>query len=240
MSLNHLKADVQLEEEKDVLGGGSRILDTDVYDFKIKLAYMGQSKGGANNVNFVFETADSRELKQTIYVTSGQAKGCKTYYTKNGKNFPLPGFSQVNAICLLTVGKEIGDLDTEEKVINLWDFDAAAEVPTKVPMLMDLLNQDITLAVFKQIVDKNVDDGAGNWVPSGETREENEVDRVFRTRDGLTVNEIKANETEPKFKAAWVEKWQGEVKNKAKGAKAGGGSTAGAPAAKEPTKKLFG
>lgn len=235
--------DSSIEEEIDVVSSGFKPLESGIYTFEIKQAYAGEASSGAKSVTFQFEAADGTKFKNTQYVTSGKAKGGKNYYeTKDGKKRYLPGFTTTNNICLLSAGKELHEIEMEEKVINLYDKDAGKEVPTKVMMLMDILGKEITLGVIKQIVDKNVKDGAGNYVPSGETREENEVDKVFRARDGMTVAEIKAQAEEAVFINTWKEANEGKTRNKAKGAQNGsvaGAPTAAASSAPAPAKSLF-
>ena len=158
-------------------------------------------------------------------MTSGTAKGGKNYYEKDGEKFYLPGFITANSLALLTLGKEIGQLETEPKVINLYSSEAKAEVPTKVDMFTDLLGMDIIAGIIRQTVDKNVKDGAGNYVPSGETRDENEIDKFFRMRDRRTTAEIRAQADKAVFVDTWAEKWTAKVRNKAKAAS----GTAGAP-----------
>ena len=68
-------------------------------------------------------------------------------------------------------------------------------------------------------------------------KEENEIDKVFRASDGLTVTEVLAEATEPVFKNTWSEKNTGVTRNKAKGAGANA-SVAGAPTP-APTTSLF-
>lgn len=230
--------DVKVEEAKDVLGGGGP-LDTDVYDFTIKLAYVDYSKGGAMSVNFDLETAEGRKLRSQQWVTSGDAKGNKNYYVdRNGKNQHLPGYTLVNDIVLLTVDSRLEDLDPEEKVISLYDFQAGKEVPQKKNILTELLGQKVTLAVEKQVVDKNVQDASGAYVPSGETREVNEVVKAFHSEYGVTVGEAKMGLTEADFRDRWAEKNRGNVRNRSKGA--ADGAQAGAPAAPKPATSLFG
>jgi hypothetical protein len=127
--------------------------------------------------------------------------------------------------------------------VNLYSYEAKAEVPTKVQMVMELLNKDVIAGIVKQTVDKNVKTDAG-YVPSGETRDENEIDKFFRARDGMTTAEIRAQSEKAVFIDTWKAKNGPEfVRNKAKGAVAGG--TAGAPKAagasstKKPTTSLF-
>lgn len=240
--LKNLETKAGVEGEKDILGGGGA-LDSGLYDLTIKVAYVTTSSGGALALNTVFDY-NGKEVRQQFWMTSGNDKGNKNTYTKDGKEFYLPGFISANSLALLTVGKEISQLDLEEKTIKLYDFEAKGEVPTKVQVFTELTGQTITAGVQKQTVDKNIDSGQvdGNgrkiYVPSGETRDINEVVKFFRADDGLTVPEIEAQVTEAKFKNDWDAKYTGKTINKAKGSK--DGVTAGAPSAgAKPTKSLF-
>jgi len=240
MALDALKVGSDVVADKDVLGGmGSFVLESGIYETKIDLAYLGKSKGGAMSLTLHFKTADDKQLRQSLWITSGDAKGNKNTYINKKTNevHLLPGMNQANHISLLATGKELSELDTEEKVIKLYDFDAKEEIPTKVDVITEMLNKDIVLGVQKQIVDKNVKNDAGDYVPSGDTREENEINKVFSAKDGRTVTEIKAEASEAQFIKDWKEKWTGVTITKAKGAK---GGTSGAPtsAAKGP-KPLF-
>lgn len=237
--LSNLKTDDSIQEDKDILGGGYRPLESGLYDLTIESAYIGTSQGGAVSLNIVAKTEDQQTVRQTLWMTSGKAKGCKNYYEDaNGTRKYLPGFTAANNLCLLTVGKEIGDLEPEEKVINLYDYDAKKELPTKVQMIVELIGQEITAGVVKQTVDKNVKDGNGNYVPSGETRDENDISKFFRKRDGMTVAEIKAQAEEAVFKTQWAEKNTGVTINKAKGLSGAAGVPQPASAPK-PAKSLF-
>lgn len=240
--LKNLETKAGVEGEKDILGGGGA-LESGLYDLTIKVAYVSTSSGGALALNTIFDY-NGKEVRQQFWMTSGNDKGNKNTYTKDGKEFYLPGFISANSLALLTVGKEISQLDLEEKTIKLYDFEAKGEVPTKVQVFTELTGQTITAGVQKQTVDKNIDSGQvdGNgrkiYVPSGETRDINEVVKFFRADDGLTVPEIEAQVTEAKFKNDWDAKYTGKTINKAKGSK--DGVTAGAPSAgAKPTKSLF-
>ena len=240
--LKNLETKAGVEGEKDILGGGGA-LDSGLYDLTIKVAYVTTSSGGALAMNTIFDY-NGKEVRQQFWMTSGNDKGNKNTYTKDGKEFYLPGFITANSLALLTVGKEISQLDLEEKTIKLYDFEAKGEVPTKVQVFTELTGQTITAGIQKQTVDKNIDSGQvdGNgrkiYVPSGETRDINEVVKFFRADDGLTVPEIEAQVTEAKFKNDWDAKYTGKTINKAKGSK--DGVTAGAPSAgAKPTKSLF-
>lgn len=219
--LDQLKTSEDIQDEVDSLG--SFILDSNLYDFAVDMVYLDQSKGGAISSNWIFKDAEGKTLRQQLWMTSGQAKGCLNYYVdKNDKKQYLPGFLQANGICQLSIGKEISELATEKKVVQVYDFELRKEVPTEKEVLTELIGAPITLGIIKQIVDKNVKNDDGEYVPSGDTREENVIDKVFRTKDGLTMAEIKAGVTEAEFKQKWADKNIGTVRNRAKGAKSGG------------------
>lgn len=228
---NNLATDTNVNEEKDTLGGGFGVMESGAHDFIIELAYITESKGGALGLSLSLKTPDGHVSRPTLWMTSGTAKGGKNYYENaQGERNYLPGFIVANHIALITTGQEIIALanNAEEKVVNLYSFDAGGEVPTTVKMLVDLLNQPITLGMIKQIVDKNVQQSDGSYAPGGETREENEVDKVFHPQTRLTVLEMKAGAEEPEFFNKWLEKWKDVTRNRAKGAAAGG--KPGAPA----------
>lgn len=216
-SLTNLTTDATIKEETNNLGGYSP-LETNIYEnCNIDLAFITMSAAKAMALNVHMTTADGQKFRQQFWMTSNEQKGCKNFFIhpKTGDKHYLPGFNQANALCLLTLGKIISKCTTEIKVINLYDPKEGKEVPTKVEMLTELLNKKITAGVIKQTVDKRAKDAqSGEYKPTGEVREENEVDKFFRAKDGLTVPEIRAKETVPAFKDKWLEKWQGQVKDK--------------------------
>lgn len=239
--LANLSTDDSITNEKDSVGSGG-VLDSGVYAAKISLAYITKAASEALGLVVHAKTEAGREIRQTLWMASGKAKGCKNYYEKDGEKHYLPGFLHANSLALLTVGKEISQLDTETKVVNVWSSEAKAEVPTKVEMIMDLLGQDILIGVIKQTVDKTQKADDGSYVPTGETREENEIDKLFRARDRMTTAEIRAQAEEAAFIDTWEAKWAGKVRDKSKGT----AGTAGAPkaagaatASKKPTTSLF-
>lgn len=242
--LASLATDSTIAEEKDSVGG-SGPLDSGIYKATVQTAYISKSAGGAMGLVLNMKTEAGKDIRQTLWMTSGTAKGCKNYYEKDGEKHYLPGFNHANSLALLTVGKEISSCDTETKVVNVYSSEAKSEVPTKVEMVMDLLNQEILVGLIRQTVDKTKkNEATGVYEATGETRDENEIDKLFRARDRMTTAEIRAQAEVATFADTWDAKFTGTVKNKAKGAsgtagapKAGG--AAGAPAAKKPTTSLF-
>ncbi len=233
-----------VQDERDILGGGG-VLDTGLYDFTIEKIYGSVSAGGAKAINLELKSDKGQSLRQTIYVSNKQ--GGNTYEKNGIKNY-LPGFLLATNLCLLTVKKELHQVVFEDRVLNLYDFDAKKELPTKVKAAVELIGQKITAGVIKEIVDKNKDTGTTDangkkvYAATGETREQNEIDKFFRIGDGFTIAEIRAKEPTAVFKDEWAKKNTGVVRNKAKGAKAAGGvpgQVGGVDTAAKPGKSLF-
>jgi len=225
------------QEETDFLGG-FQVKESGLYPMEIDLAYMGLSRNGAKTLNLVFKKG-REELRQTIYVTNNKAKGQLPYYLDKATKVkrPLPGMSLANAIAELTVGKKMSDLKIEEKLIKLYDFEKSKEVDTKVDVIMDLLGEEVILGLRKQIVDKNVKNDSGEYVPSGETREENEIVKVFRSGDKKSIAEARSG-APADFIDKWSAKNTGVTINKAKG-NANSGVSTGAPADTTDSATLF-
>lgn len=236
-----LATDASIADEKDSVGSGG-VLDSGLYPSTITLAYVTISDGGATGLVIKAKTDQGRDISQTLWMTSGTAKGAKNYYEKDGVKNYLPGFIAANALALLGAGKEISELDTEVKVVNVYSKSAKAEVPTKVPMVVDLIGKPIIIGLIKQTVDKTAkNETTGVYAPTGFTREENEIDKFFRASDKMTTPEIRAAANEPVFYDTWATKWNGKVRNKSKA----DNGTAGVPGAgaaagtKKPTTSLF-
>ena len=243
--LSALASDSSISQEKDSVGGNST-LESGLYPLTVNMAYLNKAASGALGLVLNLKGADNREVRQTLWMTSGTAKGAKNYYEKDGEKHFLPGFNHANGLCLLTVGKEVSAMDTETKVVNVYSPEAKAEVPTKVEVLMDLLGKEILVGLLKQTVDKTVKNDAGFYMPTGETRDENEIDKLFRAADRMTTAEVRAQATEATFADTWETKWAGKTRDKSKGA-AAGGAKAGVPsmagmstATKKPATSLFG
>lgn len=224
-----LKTDSSIKGDGDFLGGF--ILDSDVYHMAIDLAYLEIASSGAMGLALHTKDSNGKANKSMLWMTSGRDKGCLNYFIngKGEKNY-LPGFTLANSICQLSIGKEISTLTTDEKVVSLYNFDQKKDVPTKKQVFTELLGAEISLGIIKQIVDKTAKQADNTYAPTGETREENEIDKAFRTRDHMTAAEIIAQAEAPVFMGKWLEKNKGTVRNKAKGV-TGTVGTAGAIAA---------
>jgi hypothetical protein len=200
-----LEADVESTNE-DVLGGGGFVLDTGLYPMVVDNAYLDKSSGGAMNINLHLKkkSGGNQVYRQTIYITSGEAKGKKPYYVgKDGKKHPLPGYSLVNMIHMITTGNPLSQVAPEKRLVKLWDFDASAEVPREVPVVTEMVGQEILVGMHKCRENKRANQN-GEWVDTNEAREFNEINKVFYP-DGFSVTEKAAEADEAKFVNKWTE-----------------------------------
>lgn len=251
MSLfENLKSSADVEVGKDVLGGGRELLPSGLYDTEISMAYVDKSKSGAASVTLHLKVGE-QEVRETIYITSGDAKQNKITYEKDGKLHYLPGFELFRSLCLMTLNKEPSALVSEEKVIKKWSKEAGAEVPTTVPVITELLGAKIKAGILHQIEDRQaLNATTGGYEPTGETREINTVNKFFHANTGLTLAEAMAGETAGTFIKVWEEKWKGQVNDRSSKTPPAGqtgaaqssafGRASAAGVTQAPKKSLFG
>lgn len=220
--LNDFEAPEDATGSGDVVGGGFRPFESNVYNFEIEYAFLDISKSEAKCVKLHCKSDDGRRFRQDIYFTSGKAKGCKSTYVDkhDGTLKLLPGYELVNDLCLLAARKNLVKLapQIQKKTIQLYDFEAKAEVPTDVQMMMPLVGKKITACIQQQIVDKNVENSSGNYVPSGYTRLQSEIVKFLNFKDGRTVGEIQKKE-EGTYLAKWLKLNEEQVSDRSKGKK---------------------
>lgn len=252
--------------DEDFLGGGG-LFESDIYTAVIKAAYMSKSTSSeATSVNLILNI-NNKECRQQIWVTN--SKGEVTYKDKNsGDNKNLPGFNQITALSLLTVGKELGNLDVEDLVVKIYNFDEKKEIPTSVQCFPELHGQTVAVALQKQVVDKTVKNATTNsYETTGETREQNEIVKFFDNDKLVTISEVSefirslggdfngevkngnilkaTTHMKPEhaiFAEKWLEKNKGVTYNKAKGVGSSGGSKefkSSSIATKKATTSLF-
>lgn len=207
MSLKQLSIGADVEKPKMDTLGGSYTKNTGLYPATIDMAYTAKSKSGALSLNLHFKVASDKSIiRQTLWVTSGDKKGNKNYYVNQaGKKVVLPDMALADQIAQIACNKELGELDETPKTIKLWDYDAGAEKPTEVDVVLELLNKPILLGLLKVRENKTVNDGSGNYIPTREERISNKLDKVFHP-SGHSVTEKVAG-GEPKFHKQWADKY---------------------------------
>jgi len=220
VDLSKFTQDDKAEGEKDTLGGFLR--DSDATKFKIDVAYLSQSSGGAMSLTLHAVDDNNKEYRETIYFTNKQGQ---TYWERDGKRNNLPGFNLIQAICLLAGRKPLSEMTSEDKDIKVYDFEQQREVVKTMPTLKELTNADVVLGILRVIEDKKKkNEATGVYEPTGETRELNKIDKVFRAGCNRTVTEIQAGEETGSFIDKWLDKHKGQVLNTAKGKKGNDGN----------------
>lgn len=224
-----------VKNSTDTLGGYTP-LDSDIYEAVIRAAYVTVSPSGAMAVNLIAEIND-KEYREQLWVTNREGK---PYYIskKNGEKVSLPGYTTINDICLCTVGKELKEVETEPRTFKIYDFEQKQEVLKEVPTIVELQNMVVNLGIIHEVQDKNVKDASGNYVPSGETRDVNTINKVFHTSSHRTVNEAREGKKEAAFYDKWLKQNKGVIRNRAKGA-ASTPEGKDASELKKPAKSLF-
>lgn len=235
-----------LEEAEDRLGGGYQPLDTDMYMATIKAAYAGKSAGGAQNVTILADV-NGREYRETIYITNKKGENFFLNKEDNSKKVPLPGFTTIDDLCLITTEQPLAAQPVEDKMLKIWDPEQRKEMPKSVPVLVDLTGKQVLLAIGKLLENKNEKDSSGNYVPTADTRESNVIEKVLHPELKITVVEAKNSAEGPAYHDAWLEKNRGNVRDRRtiKDGQAGeaGRPSRGAPAAGAAAgrpKSLFG
>ncbi len=228
-ALSNLSYDNSIQEEKDSLGGGRSLFESGVYLATIKLAYLEKASSGALGVNLTADI-DGQEYKETLWVTSGDAKGNKNFYvdTRSGEKRYLAGFLQADGISLLSTGKSISEQATERKIVKVYNYVEKKELPTEVDVLVDMLGKQIQLAILKEITFKREKQDDNSYKETTDTQESNVIDKVFHANHGKTVAECRAQVEKAEFIEEWKAKWAGVAKDKTKG-KTPNGSGTGTP-----------
>ena len=228
-------SDVKMEEVKDSVGGGFAVYDTDIYKAKIKMAFLDVWGSGANYVALTLAMPDGKDYSENITITN---KKGDTFYTKNDKHYPLPGFVTIDDMCLVTLGVGLSEMDehTEEKQVMVYDKDAGKEIPKVKQVLTGLLGKEVAVAIQKSIETKMDKDGEGKYtIPTADTREANSIEKVFEPESMMTTVEARAEKTEGEFHKVWLDKNQGKTRDKThKGESTGGKPVSAKPAGGAP------
>lgn len=224
-----------LEEATDRLGGPS-LFDTDVYTGTVKLAYAGKSSGGAHSLTVLLDLNGS-EYKEILYVTNKEGNNWYPNKTDPKKKEQMMGFIIADDLALLTTGFPLASQTFEEKVVNIYDYDLKREVPTNVPVIVDMIGKEISVAIERSTENKQTKDSSGKYVNTAEIRDTNTIVKVYHAATGRTVSEFKGNVQEPVHRDGWLVRYKSKTRNKVKALEGAAGLPGGAA---KPTGSLFG
>ena len=227
-----------LEETEDRLGGsGSYTVPSRMYAATIKQAYGHVAESGAMALQLELQLdGQEKTYSETIYVSNKQGEN---FYTRNGKNLPLPGFSTVEDICLIATGSGLQDQDVEDKLVNIWDFESSKMVQKERPVLVNLIGAKLTVGILETRENKSKkNDRTGRYEPVNEERTVNSIHKVWDTESKSTVFEAR-NSKDPDFWDLWEAKYSGQLQDTFKEVK-GGGASESAEGSSRPAKMKFG
>lgn len=203
-----------LEESQDRLGG-FRVYESDAYTGTIKAAYAGKAtNSNAQSVTVILDLDQGGEYRETFWVTNRNGENFFLDRNDPKKKIPLPGFTIVDDMCLVTTNNPLSAQPAEEKVMNIYDPEHKKEMPKAVPMLVNLLGKKVTLGIVKELRNKQAKDASGNYQDTADSREENVTDKVFHYPSNLTVVEARKGIQNATFYGAWVEKNRGQTRDR--------------------------
>lgn len=210
--------------------GGFTLFETDVYEGIVKLAYVTKSTSSESQAANLVIDIGGREYRETIWMTN--SKGENTYQDKKdpAKKHLLPGFISINDLAMMTTETPLSEQDLENKVVEIYDFEARKAVPTNVPVFVDMLGKPVKVAIQKRTVDKQKKDGNNVYQNTGETRDENTIVKFFHPETDQTLTEAIEGVAGGTYMNAWLGKNQGKTYNAVKGAGPNAGA-AGRPGA---------
>lgn len=231
-----LKGAKDIEEAVDTVGSGGA-LDSNVYPMKLKNAYVHIADSGAQAMNIEVEIEGGRTQRHQLWVSN---KDGEIFYEKDGKKKYMQGYLIADALAMLATGGEAGiqDLDTEEKVLAIYDFDKGQDVNKKVEAFVDLFGLEFQGGLIKHVKPKKSKVGDEYVESETETVTVNDLDKVF-SEEGFTTIELVEEAEEPDFIHKWLSRWEGKEKTSkpkaaAKGRNATGGRSGARTGAAKP------
>lgn len=198
-----------LEKAQDTVGGFQPI-DPGVYLATIKMMYGLESQNGAKGVFLELETEDGKTHRETVYVTNRKGEN---FYVRDGKKFPLPGFSTIKDLCMLTTEKSLAEQNFEDKVVKVYDPEAKAEVPKNMPVNTGMIGKKVKVGIQQSLENKQVKQG-NEYVPTEEERTVSSINKFFHHDRDLTLNEALDRKTEAEFIHKWKDRYEGQVQDK--------------------------
>jgi hypothetical protein len=215
------------EKVEDRLGGsGFSVFDSDVYELTIKALYVGKATQSDARSVTIMGDIDGKEYRETFWVTD--KAGNNTYADKKDpkKKHLMPGFIMANDICYMTTEMPLAEQEPEDKVLELYDFEQKANVPTNVPVIVEATGKKVIVAIQRQTVFKQKKGPDGKYYDTAEKRDENTIAKVFHIETQQTLTEAMEGIEGGVFMTKWVEKNKGQTYDRTAG-KTPGGANAG-------------
>ena len=211
-------------EDKGDVVGGFKIFESDVYEATVAMAYIiNSASSGSKATGVAIELKiDGSSLTERIYVTNRD--GDNFYVDSNsGDKVLLPGFVTMDDLAMFATGEGLDQAATETRKVKMYDPEQRKEVLQDADVLVDFIGAEIQVAVSKQIVDKQKQGDDGKYHNTGETRQQNVIEKILHAQTGNTVTEINKEIDDPVFRDAWLGRNKGQTRDRSKGAGARSG-----------------
>ncbi len=218
--LNNIKNATNAEQDSDFIPGTGfekEIFESGLYKAKILMAYVKPSSSGAIGVHFTFEinsaSGEKKTFENSFWITNRNQENF--YTTKDGKQYFMRGYNQVNDLCKSVLKKSISEINTEDKTVQIYNFQARKKEPEIVPVITELLERDVILCLIKIRTNKQVKAADGSWQDSQEEVYKNEIDKILINHESLAVTriELENGDTSQKFATGWVTRWKGKERD---------------------------
>lgn len=192
--------DIEVENlglDEDKVGGVFAKIDkTSFNEMTITKAYVGEYDSGAKYIVLALERDDKAKLSWRGIVSSGKAKGCKSYYLdKDGNKKNLPDYNKMKALDELLTGANRAYPALTKGVVLMYNADLKSEVPEEKLVINEWIGKRVGILVKKKIEDDYNDET--------KPRTLFEVDHFLDVKSGRTRNEIVAGKSG--FKEKWLE-----------------------------------
>lgn len=184
---------VKGDVEEDRVGGGGGPLSTDIYPGKIKGVYCGKAENSqSRSVTVMVDVMVAGKAVPKTFTEWVTNREGKATYTKDGQTHNLPGYNRINALCMLLTGKDITEMEVEERVLAIYDFDQSKDVNKSVPCFADLHGEEIQMAIQEVIEFKQKKNESTNqYEDTDETRSINNVVKFMPAEKPVTLSELK-------------------------------------------------
>jgi hypothetical protein len=213
--------------------GGQTLFDADYYEATVNMAYVHTSSSGARAIVLTLDIG-GRNFTETFYVTNKDGKNSYPDKKNPSIQHEMIGYAAMKEFSLLTTGVEFQLQNFEEKVVKIYDFEQRKDVPTNVPVMIDVLGKKIGVGLIRRKVDKKTRGQDNVYRATGETREENAVDKFFHAESGRIVSEFMNGIETPEFREKWLKVHKGKIQDRVKGAEGNQGMPGGAGGASRP------
>lgn len=215
-----------LEEQEDRVGGGRKVHPTNIYPATVTALFAGQAESGAQYVELVAKFDEGGdEYRERLFITNKKGENFFTDKKDKTKKRPLPGFTLIDNLCLLTTDKPLCEQGTEERTFKVYDSSERKEVNKACDALVDVMGEKVYLGIKHEI--RN---GYKDGKDTNDKREENTISDVFHAELKLTVLEARNGKDTPEFFDAWLDtnvpNGESRVFNRFKEIKGAGSSSA--------------